>query len=123
MKCEHNDCYTCPYEDCISDVEVEPARKKPGRKPLPPEEKKKRIAAYNKEYNRKHRAERHERYMKASEGIVKRRYKIDKAALKNRICVEYCKYPEDCTMLYRTLDEAQEQLLTKYCSDCPLNQL
>lgn len=41
-KCTHDDCFTCPYQDCISEVEVEPERKKKGRKKLPEEERKRR---------------------------------------------------------------------------------
>lgn len=75
MKCTHNDCFTCPYEDCISDVEVEECRKKRGRKPLSLEEKKKRRKQYNAAYNKKHKKENHERYMRKSEGVVKKRYR------------------------------------------------
>lgn len=74
MKCGHDDCFTCPYPDCISDVHVGPYAKR-GRKPLPPEEKAKRRKAYNKAYTEKHKAERHALYMIRSEGKVKRRYK------------------------------------------------
>ena len=37
-KCTHNDCFTCPYEDCISSKD--PGKKRPGRKRLPPEVRK-----------------------------------------------------------------------------------
>lgn len=73
MKCEHNDCFTCPYEDCISNFEIG-KRSRPGRKELSPEEKAKRRKAYNKAYNQRHQAQNHERYIKKTEGIVKRRY-------------------------------------------------
>jgi hypothetical protein len=75
MKCTHDDCFTCPFEDCISNVEVEPERKKKGRKPLSAEEKAKRRKAYNQTYNKKHREQNHERYMRKTEGKVKRRYR------------------------------------------------
>lgn len=68
MKCSFN-CFECPYEDCISEVEPEAApKKKRGRKGLPPEEReqhqkeyrhryyeehKEKLLAYIREYNRK----------------------------------------------------------------------
>lgn len=54
MKCEHNDCSTCPYDDCISNVEVEPERKKKGRKKLPEEERLRRIQLRNHAYYESH---------------------------------------------------------------------
>ena len=75
MKCNHNDCFTCPYDDCISDVEVTAERSKKGRKALPIEEKKKRRRLYNATYNKKHKKDNHDRYIKKTEGIVKKRYK------------------------------------------------
>lgn len=75
MICNHNDCFTCPYEDCISKVEVEPERKKRGRKKLPPEEKAKHRQAYNKKYYEKTRVERHNIYMAKTEGVVQKRYR------------------------------------------------
>lgn len=75
MICTHDNCFTCPYSDCISDVEVEPDRKKRGRKKLPLEEKKKRIAARNHDYYMKHRADFEKAYKEKSEGKVKRRYR------------------------------------------------
>lgn len=76
MICNHNDCFTCPYEDCISKVEVEPERKKRGRKKLPPEEKAKHRQAYNKKYYEKTKAERHNIYMAKTEGVVQKRYRV-----------------------------------------------
>lgn len=73
MKCEHNDCFTCPYPDCIKNSE--PIKRKCGRKALSPEEKKRRKKIYNATYRKKHKAEEHEKYLKRTEGIVKRRYK------------------------------------------------
>ena len=74
MRCGHDDCYSCPYKDCISDVEVEPERKKKGRKKLPPEEKKRRekIAAHAYYVQRKEKW--HNIYMQKSEGKVTKRY-------------------------------------------------
>lgn len=73
MKCTHDDCFTCPYADCIS--QYGNTQSKRGRKPLSAEEKAKRRKAYNKTYNKKHREQNHERYMRKTEGKVKRRYR------------------------------------------------
>ena len=75
MKCEHNDCFTCPYPDCISQEDPEERARKRGRKPLSPEERKRRRQSYNLAYRTKHKAELKEKYLKRTEGIVKRRYK------------------------------------------------
>ncbi len=52
MKCEHDNCLTCPYPDCISE---KGPRKKPGRKALPPEIKQAHRKAYCKKYYAEHR--------------------------------------------------------------------
>lgn len=65
--CLHDDCFTCPYPDCISSKE--PKKHKPGRKRLAPEEQKRRRREAQKKYseanreaiNRKHRAYYHSR--------------------------------------------------------------
>lgn len=78
MKCTHNNCFTCPYKDCISNVEVDPKRKKPGRKRLTPEEREQRKAAEKIARHERWLRERdkcHELYMIRSEGKVTRRYK------------------------------------------------
>lgn len=75
MKCTHDNCYTCPYSDCISDVEVEPERKKRGRKRLPPEEKARRKSIARHERYLRERDKCHEQYMLKTEGKVTRRYK------------------------------------------------
>ena len=55
MKCEHDNCLTCPYPDCISDVgPINRVRKKPGRKRMDPEEKKRRAKIYQAEYYKSH---------------------------------------------------------------------
>lgn len=74
MKCTHDDCFTCPYTDCIS-ANGNALASKPGRKPLSAEEKAKRRKCYNQTYNKKHREQNHERYMRKTEGKVKRRYR------------------------------------------------
>lgn len=63
MACEHSDCFTCPYDDCISDIGPMKERKKPGRKKLPPEELHKHRLAYNRKYNAEHK-EKMGQYMK-----------------------------------------------------------
>lgn len=73
MKCNHSDCFTCPYPDCIADVHD--SAKKCGRKKLPADEKAKRKRAYGKVYYERNKAKFHEVYMARSEGKVKRRYK------------------------------------------------
>lgn len=78
MKCTHDNCYTCPYEDCISDVEVEPERKRPGRKRLTLKQQEQRKAAEKIARHERYLRERdkcHELYMIRSEGKVTRRYK------------------------------------------------
>lgn len=75
MKCTHNDCFTCPYGDCISKVEVEPERKKRGRKKLSKEERLRRkrlrsIADYYKNQDYWHK-----RYVEKTQGKVTERYK------------------------------------------------
>ncbi len=75
MKCEHNDCFTCPYKDCISSVEVEPERKKRGRKKLPPEERQRRRRARSLEYYYNHPEKYRQNYERRTEGKVTRRYR------------------------------------------------
>ena len=58
-KCTHNDCFTCPYPDCISDKD--PVKKKRGRKRLPPEVKKRHRREQQKKYLDKHRKQINER--------------------------------------------------------------
>ena len=55
MACEHGDCFTCPYPDCISKKGLKGEKKKPGRKKLPPEERRKHILAYQRKYNEEHK--------------------------------------------------------------------
>jgi hypothetical protein len=50
-KCMHNDCFTCPYPDCISNTD--PQKHKPGRKRKDPAEK----ARLHREKQRKWYAE------------------------------------------------------------------
>ena len=59
MKCEHTDCMTCPYPDCIStnNGPANQPKKKPGRKKLPPLEKKQRKQRYQHDYYEKHKKE------------------------------------------------------------------
>ena len=57
MICEHDDCYTCPYADCIAsqESEVNKQKKKRGRKPMDPELKRKKRSAYGKKYYAEHK--------------------------------------------------------------------
>lgn len=48
MRCEHGDCFTCPYSDCISDKAK--VKGKPGRKKMDPEVVRQHRLAYQKEY-------------------------------------------------------------------------
>lgn len=60
-KCKHDDCFTCPYADCISDRKAEP--KKRGRKKLDPEELRQRRNARARHYHETHKEE-HRAYMR-----------------------------------------------------------
>lgn len=52
LKCTHNDCYTCPYADCISDRAPKSAKR--SRRKLSPEELKRHKAeSWKKYYNKK----------------------------------------------------------------------
>lgn len=55
MACLHDDCFSCPYPDCIS--KDEPKKKKPGRKKLPPEVVHQHRIEYQRRYNEEHREE------------------------------------------------------------------
>lgn len=52
-RCKHNDCFTCPYDDCISDIAPKGTTSK--RRNLSPDEKKIRKAQTNKKYYDKNR--------------------------------------------------------------------
>ena len=52
-KCTHNDCFTCPYKDCISNKD--PVRKKRGRPCIPLEEKKRHKKERQRKYIDKNR--------------------------------------------------------------------
>lgn len=64
--CEHDDCFTCPYPDCISDKE--PQKRKAGRKKKDPEERKRRQRIAHKKYCEANREKikqyNHDYYMK-----------------------------------------------------------
>ena len=55
MKCNHTDCCTCPYPECIS--EKGPKKKSKGRKKLDSEVRKQRARDYQKVYYAEHREE------------------------------------------------------------------
>ena len=43
--------------------------------------------------------------------------------LKERICDEYCKFPDNYALLYGDTDAAQEALEERACKECPLNEM
>lgn len=58
MKCNHKDCFTCPYPDCIAKDDSEVIyreKKKPGRKKIDPELRKQHEKIAQHEYYLKHR--------------------------------------------------------------------
>lgn len=75
MICTHNDCFTCPYGDCISNKEPEKPKAKKGRKKMPPEEKSQRKKLKCKEYYEQHKEKYREYYLAKTEGKVKHRYR------------------------------------------------
>ena len=61
--CEHDNCETCPYADCISDIGPRvKEKKKPGRKKIDPELKRQRALAWQREYYQKHKDKYHKYY-------------------------------------------------------------
>lgn len=54
MKCTHNDCFSCPYDDCI--CETSPGRSSKKRQQLSPAEKKARKAQANAKYYAKNQS-------------------------------------------------------------------
>ena len=71
MRCNHNDCFTCPYSDCISNYEpANTPKKKCGRKRLPPEVIREHRIQYQRKYNAAHKAE-HAAYYKANAEKIK----------------------------------------------------
>ena len=48
VKCKHNDCFTCPYPDCICDKVKKGDKKKP--KKLTPDELKRHRSETNRKY-------------------------------------------------------------------------
>lgn len=54
MKCSHDDCFTCPYPDCICDKAKKGDKKI--RRSLTPEEKLRHKKEINKKYYTKNRA-------------------------------------------------------------------
>lgn len=74
MKCRHNDCFTCPYPDCISDKVKKGDKKSRGK--LSPEELKIHKQEANKKYYNKNRAQisewKREYYKKKKAGSSKK---------------------------------------------------
>ncbi len=65
QNCGHDDCFTCPYKDCIikeTDIRLDEIDnyeikipRKCGRKPLDPEERRRRRNEYSKRYYEQHK--------------------------------------------------------------------
>ena len=55
MSCQHNDCFTCPYKDCISEKDNSGEKKRPGRKKMNPEVVRQNRLRYQREYYQQHR--------------------------------------------------------------------
>lgn len=55
MRCEHNDCFTCPYPDCIRNKTKKGDKKL--KRNLTPEEQKRHKREINKKYYIKNRAQ------------------------------------------------------------------
>lgn len=83
MACLHNDCFTCPYPECISDKDPG-EKKKPGRKKMNPEEKRKRKNAYAREYYQNHK-EYYKEYMIDYYKEHKQEYRKREKARRERI--------------------------------------
>ena len=43
--------------------------------------------------------------------------------VKQKICDDYCKFPDECLAKYSDLDIADDELYRQYCENCPLNRL
>lgn len=43
--------------------------------------------------------------------------------MKERICLGYCKYPDEYRSFYKDIDEAEENMMREKCEMCPLNNL
>ena len=74
MKCEHDNCLTCPYPDCISEKgPVNKTKKKPGRKKIDPEVKRQNANRWQKDYYQQTKEERlkycHKYYREHAEEI------------------------------------------------------
>ena len=44
-------------------------------------------------------------------------------AIGDKICDEYCKYPDICLAEKKDPDDAEDLLLEKYCCSCPLAKI
>ena len=45
------------------------------------------------------------------------------AAVREKICDDYCKFTEQYLSCYKDPDEAQEKLLADMCQYCPMREL
>ena len=56
MSCLHDDCFTCPYADCISETEPKTKKKSNrGRKAIPVDVKHRRKIEYDRKFYQAHR--------------------------------------------------------------------
>lgn len=78
MNCTHKDCFTCPYEDCISDPEAVKLRKKAIKQDASEKTEKRR--QYMQDWYKAHRQERinkaMDRYWKKKEEINDKRRRV-----------------------------------------------
>ena len=40
-----------------------------------------------------------------------------------KLCMEYCKFPEQYLGQYKDPDEAQEKMMAEKCEDCPIGKI
>lgn len=71
--CQHTDCFTCPYKDCISNKP--PVKGKKGRKKMDPELRAKHKKAWQQEYYKRNK-EKQKEYYKAYYQEHKSDYRI-----------------------------------------------
>ena len=41
----------------------------------------------------------------------------------DKICNDYCKYPDQVRSLVKDIDDAENMLMATYCDGCPLQRL
>ena len=86
MACEHDDCLTCPYPDCISSKGPKSAKKvkkKPGRKKMDPEVVHQNRLTYQRKYYAD-RKEKYQEYMRNYYQTHKEEYRLREQKYKRR---------------------------------------